>query len=181
MKILLTGAIEGELDNFYAKASIQNPHWIVCTGSFGIFPDPMKMDRASRNHGGTDFAKHYIGLAQTPITIPTLTIAGCHEDQHWLEYRKSTGNPEILRNVHWLAQGNKTVIGLDKPLRVTGLGRVYSESTYAGEKKKRSHRHYTRHDIERGCSSGPTDLLIVYEHLDAPGTPLLQILKHSLN
>jgi hypothetical protein len=77
-----------------------------------------------------------------------------------------------LNNVHWLAQGFRTNIGfeLDQPsCRVTGLGRAYSEPTYKGLGGKRSHRHYTRRDIERACSSGPTDLLVIYEHLDAPG------------
>ena len=52
---------------------------------------------------------------------------------------------------------------------MTGLGRAYSEATFSGIPGKKSHRHYTRHDVERACSSGPTDLLVVYESLDEPG------------
>jgi hypothetical protein len=78
-------------------------------------------------------------------------------------------NTEVLSNVHWLAQGYRTTIGWDVPIRVTGLGRAYSEATYNEQYSKRSYRHYTRHDIERACSSGPTDLLVLYEHLDSPG------------
>lgn len=169
MKILLFGPIQGNLSSFYKHAAEFEPHWAVSCGDYGIWPDPHKMDKASKKHTAHEFSKYYVGAIPTPISIPTLITTGAHDDNQFLEHRKSTGNLEILRNVHWLAQGNKTNIGWDETLRVTGLGRVYSESTYAGEKKKRSHRHYTRHDIERGCSSGPTDLLIVYEHLDAPG------------
>jgi hypothetical protein len=169
MKILLSGAIQGNLNSFYAKVKEQNPHWVVCSGDYGIFPDPKQMDRASKKHAANDFAKHYIGVCAAPINIPTLTIAGAHDDNRWLDQRKSSGDTEILSGVHWLAQGYKTTIGWDSVLRVTGLGRVYSESTYQGVKTKKSHRHYTRHDIERACSSGPTDLLVIYEHLDCPG------------
>ncbi len=169
MKVLLSGPIEGYLDLFYEYAALREPHWVVCVGDYGIWNDTQKMDRAARKHGGTDFAKHYIGLAQVPIIIPTLTMAGAHDDNRWLQQRASVNNMEILNNVHWLSQGYRTTIGWDVSLRVTGLGRVYSESTYRGERTRRSHRHYTRQDVERGCSSGPTDLLVVYEHLDAPG------------
>jgi hypothetical protein len=130
------------------------------------------MDRASRAHAGIEFAQRYIGADPRPINIPVLTIAGVHDDNRWLNQRQAADNTEILNNVHWLAQGYKTTIGfeLDLPAcRVTGLGRAYSESTYMGLGGKRSHRHYTRRDVERACSSGPTDLLVLYEHLDSPG------------
>jgi hypothetical protein len=82
----------------------------------------------------------------------------------------AANNTEILANVHYLANGYRTVIGEHgPPCRVTGLGRAYSEATYRGEYHKKSYRHYTRHDVERACSSGPTDLLVIYEHLDAEG------------
>ena len=128
------------------------------------------MDKASRAHAGTEFASRYIGADPRPITVPVLTIAGVHDDNRWLAHRQSVNNTEILNNVHWLAQGYRTVIGQHGPVcRVTGLGRAYSEATYNDQYSKRSHRHYTRHDMERACSSGPTDLLVLYEHLDAPG------------
>lgn len=172
MRILFTGPIEGHLSGLYESASLANPqpHWIVCAGDFGVWPDPHRRDRASKKHGGLDFAKYYVGALSKPsITIPTLTIAGVHDDNKWLAHRQSVNNTEILNNVHWLAQGYKTSIGWDSSIRVTGLGRAYSERTYRGEIGPKSHRHYTRKDIERACSSGPTDLLVLYEHLDAPG------------
>jgi hypothetical protein len=172
MKILLSGPIEGDLKSFYEHARAQEPHWIVCAGDFGIWPDPHRMDRAARKHAGKDFSRYYVGAMEDlpEIRIPTLTLAGVHDDNRWLNYRQTCDNVEILNNVHWLSQGYRTTIGFDgPPVRVTGLGRAYSESTYSGEGSKRSHRHYTRRDVERACSSGPTDLLVLYEEIDAPG------------
>lgn len=169
MKILLAGPIEGHLDEFYAKISPMEPHWVVCAGDYGIWPDPVRMDRGSRRYAGRDFSRHYVGAMDTPIVIPTLTVAGVHDDNRWLAHRKSVDNTEILANVHWLANGYRTTIGFESAVRVTGMGRAHSEQTYAGEIGPKSHRHYTRRDIERGCSSGPTELLVIYESLDAPG------------
>lgn len=168
MKILLAGPIEGALDAFYEHAGPE-PHWAVCAGDYGIWPDPARMDRASKKHASKDFSRHYVGVMDTPIILPTLTIAGVHDDNRWLSHRQSVDNTEILNNVHWLANGYRTSIGWDTSIRVTGMGRAYSEQTFAGEVGPKSHRHYTRRDIERGCSSGPTELLVIYEHLDAPG------------
>src|SRR3990167_2920885 len=168
MQVLLTGPIEGHLQKFYTEAAKQSPHWIVCSGSYGAYPDPHRMSRAAKHHAGTDFSRAYVGALILP-TIPSLFVAGVHEDHRFLQERVKANNTEVLANVHYLAQGYQTTIGFEKPLRVTGLGKVYSESTWKGELNKRSSRHYTRNEIERGCSSGPTDLLVVYESLDAPG------------
>lgn len=170
MNLLLCGPVEGFLTPLFEHAEHEDAHWIVCSGDFGIWPDPDRRDRASRVHAGVEFASRYVGAEAAPIKIPVLTVAGVHDDNRWLNHRQAVNNTEILSNVHWLAQGYKTTIGFDgKPLRVSGLGRAYSEATYNGQFSKRSHRHYTRRDVERACSSGPTDLLVVYEHLDAPG------------
>lgn len=170
MNVLLTGPVQGHLKDLFNEAKTRHANWIVCAGDFGIFPDPARRDRTSRHYSTTEFAQRYVGVVNELITIPVLTISGVHEDHQFLSHRKSVNNTEILSNVHWLANGYRTVIGLDgPPMRVTGLGRAYSEATYRGDYSKRSRRHYTRHDVERACSSGPTDLLLVYEHLDAEG------------
>ncbi len=169
MEIVLCGPIEGALDAFYDHINDSGAAWAVCAGDYGIWPDPARMDRASKKHAASDFAKRYVGITNKVIYVPTLTISGVHDDHKWLAQRKSADNTEILANVHWLANGYKTLIGWDTAVRVTGMGRAYSEATYGGNFGPKSHRHYTRRDIERGCSSGPTELLVVYEHLDAPG------------
>jgi hypothetical protein len=168
VNILLSGPIEGHLNRFYEHISGMKPHWAVCAGDFGVWPDPQRMDKASRKHAGTDFARAYVGALILP-QIPTVFVAGAHDDNRWLQNRIAMNNTEVISSIHWLAQGYRTTIGWDVPIRVTGLGRAYSEATYNEQYSKRSYRHYTRHDIERACSSGPTDLLVLYEHLDSPG------------
>jgi hypothetical protein len=170
MKFLLSGPVEGRLDAFYERVKDSGTCWAVCAGDFGIYPDPERMDRAARKHNyGTDFSKRYVGVTNKIVKVPVLTIAGVHDDHRFLNHRQSVGNTEILSNTHFLANGYRTSIGWDTAIRVTGLGRAYSEQTYNGQIGSKSHRHYTRRDIERGCSSGPTELLVIYEHLDAPG------------
>jgi hypothetical protein len=170
MNVTLAGPAEGHLKDLFNEAKEQEANWIICAGDFGIFPDPARRDRASKKHVVSEFADRYSGVINEEIRIPVLTISGVHEDHQFLAHRKSVDNTEILSNVHWLANGYRTVVGLHgPPMRVTGLGRAYSEATYHGNYSKRSKRHYTRHDIERACSSGPTDLLVVYENLDAEG------------
>ena len=172
MRILLAGPVEGYLTPLFDRAKLQETHWVVVAGDLGIWPDPHRMDRASRQHASKEFALRYVGADARPIMVPVLTIAGVHDDNRFLQSRIAANNTEVLSNVHWLAQGYKTNIGFEldqEPCRVTGLGRAYSESTYQGDGGKRSHRHYSRRDIERACSSGPTDLLVIYEYFDAPG------------
>lgn len=170
MRVLLAGPAEGRLDRLFEAAEAAEANWAVVAGDFGVWPDPARRDRASRAHGGNEFASRYVGMDPRPIKIPVLTIAGVHEDHRFLKERVAANNTEILKNVHYLANGYRTTIGFDGPAcRVTGVGRAYSEATYRGEYHKKSYRHYTRHDVERACSSGPTDLLVIYEHLDAEG------------
>jgi len=169
MKILCAGPVQGHYTDLFKRAQDAQAHWIVAVGDFGIYPDPARIDRAARPFTANEFAKRYVGAISEPINVPVLTISGVHDDNRWLAHRQSVNNAEILSNVHWLAQGYKTVIGFDLQIRVTGFGRAYSEATYNEQYGKKSHRHYTRRDVERACSSGPTDLLVVYEHLDSPG------------
>lgn len=169
MRLLLAGPVEGNLEEFYSAAEKLKPHWITCTGDFGIWVDPKLIENNVKQYIKTEFAVYYLGLNKKPINIPTLTIAGAHDDNIWLSRRVASGNLDILNNVAYLAQGYKTVIGWENNLRVTGLGKVYSAQTYQGNPSPKAYRHYTRHEVERACSSGPTDLLIIYEHIDSPG------------
>ena len=102
--------------------------------------------------------------------MSTLTVCGVHDDLRWLKQRQDMCHLELLPNLNWLVNGHKTVIGWgEHNVRVTGLGKVYSKSTYNGRFSKKSLRHYTRQEVEKGCSSGPTDILLLHEHVDEPG------------
>lgn len=170
MIVTLAGPVEGYLDRLFDAVKADEASWAVTCGDFHIFPDPARMSRVARSYGGKEFAARYVGADSRLIKIPVLTIAGVHEDHRFLSERVAANNTEILSNVHYLASGYRTVIGgHGPPCRVTGIGKAYSEATFRGEYHKKSYRHYTRHDVERACSSGPTDLLVIYEHLDAEG------------
>lgn len=158
---------------------------MLCTGSFGTWPDPAKVDRPTRKREGAgDFARYYI---QGPENrLQTLYVSGVHEDHDWLKNRLHMGNMEVLSNVHWLANGFKTIIGdHEEQLRITGFGKVYSEATFNGKVTSKSKRHYTRSEFEKACSSGPTDILMLHEAPDNEWTRRLvfatrpKIIVHS--
>jgi len=163
MKLLLAGEIDGEIVNFYDKIKIHAPEWVLCTGSLGTWPDKAKVDRGTRQHVGVgDFPSLYASGFNN--SIQTVYISGVHEDHAWLKQRQAARNMEVLPNIHWLATGYRTNIGnWDENIRVTGFGKVYSDSTFNGTLGKRSHRHYTRNEFEKACSSGPTDILLFHE------------------
>jgi hypothetical protein len=173
MKLLLAGPIDGNIASFYKQID-KTVDWVLCTGNLGIWPDPARIDRATRlKSGPQDFAKLYLGGFQAPIQ--TLFVAGVHEDHQWLENRKRIPEGlEILPEINWLMNGFKTTIGdAVEVVRVTGFGKVYSESTFDGKLNKRSYRHFTRRELEKGCSSGPTDILLLHE---APSKPVMNLI-----
>lgn len=168
MILCLTGAIRGQILKTYQRIQSHNLpiDWLLCPGSFGVWPDPAKIDRPTRQREGAgDFARMY--LQGPEIRLQTLFVSGVHEDHTWLKNRLETGNMEVISNIHWLANGNRTVIGgIDETLRVTGLGKVFSQTTFEGRYTAKSKRHYTQTEFQRACSSGPTDVLLLHE---APG------------
>ena len=169
MKIAVTGPIDGNILHYYDNLKNKGVDWLLCTGDFGVWPDPARIDRATRQKNpNQDFAKLYIDDWSAPVQ--TLFVAGVHEDQQRLDRRFKDKHTEVLENVFWLANGFKTHIGdLDATVRVTGLGKAYSEKTFRGEYTKKSPRHYTRKELERGCASGPTDILLLHTDPSSEG------------
>lgn len=162
MELILAGPVDGKIETLYHKTKQSDASWILCTGSWGTWPDPNRLDRGTRKKAGSgDFAKLYVSGWQAPKQ--TLYIAGAHEDHRWLRDRFRSGNMEVMPNVHFLANGYRTTVGdWDTTVRVTGLGKVYSESTFHGKFNKKSHRHYTRSEFEKACTA-PTDILLLHE------------------
>lgn len=165
MRIAFAGAVDGCIMALYEKIT-EPVDWIVCTGNLGVWPDIARVDRATKQRARQgDFATLYLEGWQAPIQ--TLFVSGVHEDHKWLYQRVQSGQLEILPNVHLLANGYRTTIGdMTNVCRVTGLGKVYSKSTYEGKFNKKSPRHYTRNEVTKACSSGPTDLLLMHENPD---------------
>ena len=167
MKIALVGGIDGQILDFYKHL---NPcDLVLCTGGFGVWPDPNRLDRATKMKSGPgDFHKLYLENWVAPV--PTIFVAGAHEDHKWLYYRFKTNQLEVLKNVTWLVNGYCTFFTLgDETVKITGLGKIYGEKTFKGQFNRKSYRHYTRREVEKACYTGPTDILLLNPTLDSPG------------
>jgi len=171
MIVVLAGPIHGRFQQLYnatAKVAkeLQEPvSWILQTGDLGVWPDPTRIPRAVKRRGAeAQFASMY--LKEQEVPVPTLFIAGIHEDHAFLNYRCSQGKMEILPRLHYLMPGFSTVIGdQEERLSIVGLGKSYSPCVYNGKSTKglKAIRHYTRRDVERACSHGLIDVFLSYE------------------
>ena len=169
MKIFVGGAVHGRLADFYRKIEETEQltgvkaDWVLQTGNFGVWPDPKRMDRASRKHVDSDFHE-FIGKG---VPRPTVFVPGKHEDHRWLRYKASYGGMEIIRGLHLLLNGYSTVIGDETTqLSIVGLGKSYSPAVYNHQKampynKKLS--HYTRNDVALAQSHDRADILLTHE------------------
>jgi hypothetical protein len=94
MIICAAGDIHGALDYLYEdvlafeEALGVRFAWVLHVGDFGIWPDPARIDRGTRNHEGAgDFP---VWLAEKrPAPRPTVFIKGNHEDFEWLERERA--------------------------------------------------------------------------------------------
>lgn len=159
MKIAVIGSIYGDIEATYEKLAGQKIEWVLSTGNFGVWPDPVRADRASRQNGTGDFLKYLAG--QKNIPIPTLMVAGKHEDHWWINQMVKRGNGELIPNLHFLVSGNHTFIdGSDgTTVRIVGLGGTFSPSN-------NGLGHYTEREIQRACAAGQMDILLSHEAPD---------------
>lgn len=169
MILFLAGEIHGKIFDFYKKIEKIEKEigrvcdWVLQTGDFGIFPNNSRLDKQTRLRGIPDFELIYSDKRIIPKQ--TLFISGKHEDHQWLEMKLHKGELEILQNLNWLVNGNRTHIGdNDNQISVCGLGKVFSPNSYSGDQlDKKTKSHYSRKEVERACSQGPTDILITYQ------------------
>ena len=166
MIVFAVGEVEGRILSLYNKIShIEKERgihcdWILCTGSFGVWPDYKWIDRSTRVNGDPgDFSSLYLNQWVAPRQ--TLFVSGPHEDHFWLHRQFLNKNTQVLGNVYHLVNGYQTSIGLN----ITGLGKVFSPRAY--HKKidyNRPHsklwRYYTYNEVQNACSVGPTDILL---------------------
>lgn len=167
------GDIHGALDRLYAdvfafEAALGETFaQVLHVGDFGIWPDPDRVDRATRAHDGAgDFPRWFAERAPAPR--PTLFIAGNHED---FEFLGTLRGDEVLPGLRYLRSGEAThLVGGG---RVAGIGGCHGASDYAIPTKKPqggARRHYTREQVERVGTHGRIDVLLLH---DAPaGTRL---------
>lgn len=75
--------------------------WLLHVGDFGVWPDPSRVDGATRRHDGAgDFPAWWDERRVAPRR--TLFIKGNHEDFLWLDAQPG---PEVLSNLFYLRNG----------------------------------------------------------------------------
>ena len=139
-----------------------HPDWIIHVGSLGVWPDPRRVDRATRKRGETDFHQYYLNTI--PLPYKTLFVPGKHEDHKWIKSMYKKQYVELIPNLHYLPSGYIKNIHIEEDnLKVLGLGGIFSPKTYNDELSKNSFAHYTKQEVEKACSPGPIDLFISAE------------------
>jgi len=159
MRVAVIGSIYGSIEQTYADLSGKYIHWVLSTGNFGVWPDPVRADRQARAYGTGDFLNYLAGKRRLPI--PTLMVGGRHEDHVWIQRLIKRGDGELIENLHYLVSGNSTFIDdPDTSLTVLGLGGTYSPKPNPG------YGHYTLKDVQKACTAGPVDILLSHEAPD---------------
>jgi hypothetical protein len=172
MLLCAAGDIHGAIDQLYRDAlAFENAlglrfDVVLHVGDFGVWPDPNRVDRATREHDGAgDFPSWHARAQQVPR--PTVFIKGNHEDFDWLHERAGT---EVLPGLTYLANAQVLEIGSERQssLRVGGIGGCFGPSNYerpSSTLQGNARRHFTRDEIERLCEQGRLDVLLLH---DAP-------------
>ena len=138
---------------------------VLHVGDFGVWPDPQRIDRATRKHDGAgEFARWRDG--GLPVPRRTIFIKGNHEDFDWLAEH---GSSEVLPGPSLLANGEtRTVTVGGASIVVGGIGGCWSPRDFeraSSSLQGRERSHYTRDEIERLLRGPPVDLLLLH---DAP-------------
>lgn len=172
MLICAVGDIHGLMDRMYADVLAferdlgRRFDWVLHVGDFGIWPDPARVDRATRKHGDAGNFANWL-QARRPAPRRTVFIKGNHEDFDWLE---SQARNEILPNLFYLPSG-RTIDLTDEAgnfVRVGGVGGCYGPSDYASlsrQLKGYERRHYTRDEVEQLSARDCVDIVLTH---DAP-------------
>jgi hypothetical protein len=162
------GDIHGALDRLYEDVQAFERSlavrfaWVLHVGDFGVWPDPERIDKATRKHDGAGDFVRWLGESKR-APRPTAFIKGNHEDFDWLDAQQT----EILPGLFHVRNAGKFDIDDDgATIRVAGLGGCFGPSDY--DRKRLvgyAKRHYTRNEVERLGSSGRADVLLLH---DAP-------------
>jgi predicted phosphodiesterase len=172
MLICAAGDIHGALDRLYHDVLAFESSlgvrfdYVLHVGDFGIWPDPNRIDKATRHHDGAgDFPTWFKESRRTPR--PTLFIKGNHEDFVWLDGRH---DPEVLPGLIYLRNGHTLDIRdqAGHTIRVGGVGGCYGPSDFQQRSDRLqgyAKRHYTADEIERLVRIGGVDIVLTH---DAP-------------
>lgn len=171
MMICAVGDIHGAMDRMYDEILAFEGtlgvrfDYVLHVGDIGIWPDPSRIDKATRKHEGAgDFGRWFAERRAAPRE--TIFIKGNHEDFDWLDAQLSN---EILPGLHYLRNGRTIDLGEGREaVRVGGLGGCYSPSDYPRNSKKlfgAEKAHYTHDEVEALGKCAGIDILLLH---DAP-------------
>lgn len=168
MLICAAGDIHGKIDRLYTEVETfehrlgRSFDLVAQVGDFGIWPDPARVDRATREHDGAgDFPLWYGVRQRAPRR--TIFVKGNHEDFGFLDIQRGD---EILPDLHYLRSGSAMVLD---GLCVAGVGGCYSERDSdepVSRNRQASSSHYTLAETRRLLAPGKIDVLLTH---DAPG------------
>jgi predicted phosphohydrolase len=171
MIVCAAGDIHGALDRLYAdvldfEVSLGvRFEWVLHVGDFGVWPDPTRIDGATKRHEGAgDFPVWWAEKRAVPRR--TIFIKGNHEDFVWLDAQT---DPQVLPGLFYLRNGTRhDLTDGDRRLVIGGLGGCFGPSDYerpSRQLQRYAKRHYTRDEIDALVAAGPVDVLLVH---DAP-------------
>lgn len=151
--------------------------WVLHVGDFGVWPDPGRIDRASRKHDGAGDFSHWLASAR-PVPRRTLFIKGNHEDFVWLDAQKG---PEVLPGLFYLRNGCSMELEGDsgETVKVGGVGGCYGPSNYtrpASDLQGYARRHYTQDEVDRLAGSPRVDIVLTH---DAPAGVRFERHRHG--
>ncbi|MBX3251749.1 MAG: metallophosphoesterase [Myxococcales bacterium] len=138
---------------------------LLHVGDFGVWPDPRRVDKATRRHDGAgDFPRWFETKREAPRK--TIFIKGNHEDFVWLDAQPTT---DILPGLHYLRNGATfDLTDDDGVIRIGGVGGCYGPTNYerrSASLQGYSKRHYTQDEIERLAQVEGIDVVLTH---DAP-------------
>ena len=174
MLICVAGDIHGAMDRLYDdvlafEASLgARFDYVLHVGDFGIWPDPDRVDKATRKHDGAgDFPGWFAGNRAVPR--PTVFIKGNHEDFVWLDEQLEAGRRQILPGLEYLPNGEVIdIVANRERIRIGGVGGCHGPSNYGRRSRDLqglAKRHFTHDECERVSSHGSVDVLLLH---DAP-------------
>lgn len=171
MLLCAAGDIHGAIDRMYddvlalERVLGKRFEWVLHVGDFGVWPDPNRIDRATRAHDGAGDLPAWLAK-QRAAPRRTVFIKGNHEDFFWLDAQPA---PEVLPGLFYLRNGRTLSLGESgDTVRVGGVGGCYGPSDFERPSKHlqgNAKRHYTRDEIDALCVNSPVDVLLVH---DAP-------------
>lgn len=179
MLLVAAGDAHGRLDRLYddvlafERALGRSFEHVLHVGDLGVWPDPARLDRATREHDGAGDFPRWLA-EQRAVPRPTTFIQGNHEDFSWLAGREGA---EILPGLQYLANGGAfalrelAISQVCKPagVRIGGVGGCFGPSSFGRSSRELrgggARRHYAREELDRLCSAAPLDVVLFH---DAP-------------